>query len=212
MGKSYNMIIKKVRNYFADKTAFFSILRKMIELNFLKQKAIICKAIIGESRLKVLDIGCGTGEFSDIFVNHEYTGIDISPNYITYAAKHEKGNFQVMDAKHIQFPDASFDFILIMAMLHHLDDNAARQVLWEALRLLKSDGKILVLEAAKIPELGNAIVRFIQNYDKGDFIREPQDYRKIVPESLVIQETKQFRNGGCVYYSMLLKKRYGESH
>ena len=158
-----------------------------------------------------MDIGCGTGEFSDIFVNHEYTGIDISPIYIAYAAKYEKGNFQVMEARHIQFPYASFDFILIMAMLHHLDDDAARQVLCEALRLLKSGGKILMLEDAKIPELSNVIVRFIQNYDKGGFIREPQDYRKMVPESLVIQEKNQFRNGGCVYYSMLLKKQYGES-
>lgn len=143
-----------------------------------------------------MDIGCGTGEFSDIFVNHEYTGIDISPIYIAYAAKH------------IQFPDASFDFILIMDMLHHLDDDAARQVLCEALRLSKSGGKIFVLEDAKIPELVNAIVRFIQNFDKGGFIREPQDYRKMVPEPLVIQEKNQFRNGGCVYYSMLLNKQY----
>jgi len=116
-----------------------------------------------------------------------------------------------MDAKHIQFPDASFDFILMMAMRHHLDDDAAKQVLCEALRLLQSGGKMLVLEDAKIPELGNAIVRFIQKYDKGGFIREPQDYRKMVPESLMIQEKNQFRNGGCVYYSMLLKKQNGES-
>ncbi len=196
----------KIRNYLSDQPIFFSFLRKIIELNFQKQKKIIGKALKEKRGKKVLDIGCGTGEFSSLFDANFYCGIDISPGYISYAEKNSKGEFKVMDATNIDFPDQSFDFILIMAVLHHLNDKKAKKVIREAARILKPDGKILIMEDAKIKKLENAVVRFIQKFDKGEFIRTPADYQKIITPYLKIIEESGFRNGGCIYHSMLLKK------
>src|SRR5438128_7122762 len=34
---------------------------------------------------KILDVGCGVGTYSELFVNAQYTGLDIDNNYIMYA-------------------------------------------------------------------------------------------------------------------------------
>jgi len=200
-------MLTATRNFLARHPGYFAVLRKIIELGFKRQKAIIKKSLGAAQGLKVLDIGCGTGEFFSCFDSAGYIGIDIFAAYIAYAQRKNQGNFQVMDATSIQFPDNSFDFILIMAILHHLDDNAAKKVVREAVRLLRPAGKILIMEDARIPRLENFLTRFIQRYDKGAYIRSPEDYRKIIDGFVRLEWEKEFRNGSCLYYAMLLKKK-----
>lgn len=197
----------KIRNYLSDQPIFFSFLRKIIELNFQKQKKVIKKALKEKKGDKVLDIGCGTGEFSPLFDANFYCGIDISPDYISYAGKNNKGEFKVMDATNIDFPDQSFDFILIMAVLHHLNDEDSNKVIKEAKRVLKPNGQILIMEDAKIPRLENKMVRFAQKFDKGEFIRTPENYKKIIEPHLKSLKESEFRNGACVYFGMFLEKK-----
>lgn len=204
-------MIYRLRNYLAENPWSFSFLRKIIDLNFSKQKKLIKNVIgqIGHNR-KILDIGCGTGEFSGLFNQDDYSGIDISPRYIAYAKKKARGNFRVMDAANLQFPDKNFDFILIMAIIHHLNDEEANKVINEARRVLKPNGKILMIEDAKIKKIENLAVKFFQKFDKGDFIRAPENYNKLVNDNFNILNNWEIRNGGCVYYAMLLENNYGQ--
>lgn len=195
-----------ISHFLADQPAIFSRLRKIIELNFSKQKRIIKKTFDFNDSKKILDIGCGTGEFADLFSKFDYYGIDISATYIAYAAKRKRGNFKVMDATKLDFPDNSFDYILIMAILHHLDDDKINQVLSEAKRVLGLGGKALLMEDAKIAKLENSIIKFFQRFDRGDFIRTPEQYKSIVQKYFVVSGEQAFRNGGCIYYSLVLKK------
>jgi len=195
-----------IRNFLADQPALFSLLRKIIELNFNKQKRIIKETFDFNDSKKVLDIGCGTGEFANLFSKFDYYGIDISIKYIKYAAENNKGNFKVMDATKLEFPDNNFNYILIMAILHHLDDDRISKVLLEARRVLKPGGKILIMEDAKIAKLENLAIKFFQKFDKGDFIRTPEQYNNIVKKYFVVSSKQAFRNGGCIYYSLVLKK------
>ena len=199
-------MLEELRNFLAKHPGAFTIVRKIIELNFKKQKEII-QATLGEKKnLKVLDIGCGTGEFYECFQSQTYVGIDISPKYIQYAKKIKKGDFRVMDATKLDFPDLTFDFVLVMAMLHHLSDEHFLQVIKEIRRVLKNDGALLIMEDAKIEELENRFVRLVQKFDKGDFIRKPNEYKKIILQYCYCVKENSFRNGGCIYYSMILKK------
>lgn len=195
-------------NFLAENPITFLYLRKIIEFNFRTQKKIIKDVIknIGTNK-KVLDIGCGTGEFSGLFTQDDYNGIDISPRYINHAKKNSRGNFQVMNAMDLQFTDQSFDFILIMAILHHLDNTQAHKVISEAKRVLKTNGKILIIEDAKIKNLENSAVKFFQKFDKGDFIRTPENYKKLVDGDFNILKNWEFRNGGCVYCAILLENK-----
>ncbi len=195
-----------IRNFLADQPALFSLLRKIIEVNFSEQKRIIKETFDFNNSKKILDIGCGTGEFADLFSKFDYYGIDISAPYIKYAAKKKSGSFKVMDATELEFSDNSFDYILIMAILHHLDDDKINKVLSEAKRVLKPGGKILVMEDAKIAKFENFVIRFIQKFDKGDFIRTPEQYKNIVQKYFVISQEQSFRNGGCIYHSLVLEK------
>lgn len=199
-------MLKFIRNFLADQPAFFSLLRKIIEVDFSKQKQIIRKIFDFNNSKKILDIGCGTGEFADLFSKFDYYGIDISATYIRYAAKRKRGSFKTMDATKLEFSDDSFDYILIMAILHHLDDNKINGVLSEAKRVLKPGGKILVMEDAKIEKLENLVIKFFQKFDKGDFIRTPEQYKNIIAKYFNVTYEQSFRNGGCVYYCLALEK------
>lgn len=197
-------MITALRNYLANNPFFFTLLRKIIELNFRKEKAIIRHEFNLASPKKVLDIGCGTGEFSTLYKNHDYTGIDISSRYIEFAKKHHKGKFAVMDATTLQFPDQSFDYVLIMAILHHLSDQDVAKVLSEAKRVLKPGGKVLIMEDAKIDELRNWFVKLTQRFDLGDYIRVPSRYRELIQPYFTLGTERTFRSGGCTYYSIAL--------
>lgn len=65
--------------------------------------------------------------------------------------------FYVMDAEKTQFEDNSFDIILCMGVLHHLDLKKAYRELW---RIIKPEGKIICTEA-----LGHNPI--IQKYRRG---------------------------------------------
>ncbi|MFH1522350.1 MAG: class I SAM-dependent methyltransferase [Patescibacteria group bacterium] len=176
-----------------------------MELNFSKQKKIIKENFDLKSEKKILDIGCGTGEFAGLFTKMDYCGIDISTKYIKYAAKNNRGNFKVMDATKLEFSDNSFDYVLIVAILHHLDDNDSKRALSEAARVLKPDGKVLIIEDAKIEKLENSIDRFIQRYDKGAFIRTPEQYKNMATDFFIVNFERSFRSGCFVYHSLALK-------
>lgn len=200
--------LHEFRNYLAQQPIFFSFLREVLELNFRKQKQLIGETIAKDSEgKKILDIGCGTGAFAPLFNDKNYFGIDILPVYIEHAKKHCKGSFDVMDATNLKFPNNHFDRILIMAVLHHLNEKDANRVIQEALRVLKPDGQMLIMEDAKIPRLENFIVRFVQSFDKGEFIRTPENYEKLALPYFKLKSKTEFRNGACIYFGMFLEKK-----
>lgn len=191
----------------ADNPGLFTLSRKVIELNFVKEKTFLRSILDLDSPKKTLDIGCGTGEFAPLFARHDYTGVDISPRYIEYAAaRYRKGKFKVMDATKLDFPDNSFDYVLIMGVLHHLGDDDVNTVLAEAKRVAKPGGSIPIMEDAHIDELKNWFVRLVQKFDKGDAIRTPAEYLNIIRRFFSVTEQRQFRSGGSTYFSVVLTK------
>jgi len=92
----------------------------------------------------LLDVGCGTGpiyqlikENSDRWGNFtNYKGTDYSPAMIEVSKQSfPEGNWQVEDARHLDEKDNSFDAVLLMHSLDHLDDYKA--AISEAARVSK---------------------------------------------------------------------------
>lgn len=74
-----------------------------------------------------LDVGCGTGPLYELFRNEhfefDYKGTDYSWAMIEQAKKHfPNGKWEVQDARKLDEPDSSWDCVVSMHCLDHLDD------------------------------------------------------------------------------------------
>ncbi len=70
----------------------------------------------------ILDIGCGHGVYGKELIKkgHEYTGIESNEEYVEEAKKHV--NALHMKAEKLDFPDKSFDTVIMFEVLEHLED------------------------------------------------------------------------------------------
>ena len=97
-----------------------------------KQRAqLIQSYLLGK---RILEIGCGSGLWVDYFsrLGYDVTGVDFVKEFIDQAKKRFKGNFMVADAQKLPFGNDSFDTVLMISSLEHLDDEA--QAIQEAKR------------------------------------------------------------------------------
>jgi len=109
------------------------------------EKDIITDLIKELPRNEMLELGCGTGHWSDFFSKNGFkvTGIDISEAMLTIAKdKKIDATFKVGDAGQIPFQDESFQCISSITMLEFVDNQD--QVINEMHRVLKKDGWLLL--------------------------------------------------------------------
>ncbi|MBI4352751.1 MAG: class I SAM-dependent methyltransferase [Candidatus Omnitrophica bacterium] len=96
---------------------------------------------------RVLEVGCGTGFFSELFLSSgaELHAIDLSPELLQKAVERCGGgvDFRTCDVEALPFPDGFFDAVVGVRVLHHLDMEAAFR---EIVRTLKTGGVIAFCE------------------------------------------------------------------
>ncbi len=105
------------------------------------------------SNSKVLDIGCGNGK-NMIYgqTRHEMIGLEQSEALCNICT--ERGlNVIQGDALKLPFPDKSFDAIIMIAVIHHINPKEHITVLNEITRVLKPNGTCLITNwAVEQPE------------------------------------------------------------
>lgn len=199
-------MLQKFINKISLSPKIFIFLRKVLENNFKNQKKVIEKYFSPQSGKSILDLGCGTGEFSVFFNPATYTGIDIEQNYIDFAKENYKGKFLVGDATKLSFENGYFDGVVVLGVLHHIDDVYCRRILSEVKRVLKPSGIMLIMEDVDSPE-DNFFTRFIHSYDKGKHIRTEEGYTALLSTEFNIIEKYRIKSGLCPYqvYSLRAK-------
>lgn len=100
--------------------------------------------------MNVLDIGCGTGAHLSLYQKEKCKifGIDLSPAMLK-VAKNKLGNdaeLKLCNAADTGFNDNMFDLILSSTVLHEMPEKSRLEVLNEAKRILKKDGRILLID------------------------------------------------------------------
>ncbi|MCX5704435.1 MAG: class I SAM-dependent methyltransferase [Candidatus Omnitrophica bacterium] len=98
-----------------------------------------------KGRLRVLDIGCGTGHLI-LYAGTdgiEWFGVDLNPNDLICTSR--KGPYRLLQndiREGISFRSAQFDVAVVSHVLEHLDD--PQKVVEEAKRVLKPGGVLIV--------------------------------------------------------------------
>lgn len=102
---------------------------------------------------RALEYGCGPGSraFGLARLGATVNGIDIAPVAIDLAREAalqqpagDRTSFDIMDAEHLAFADASFDLVCGTSIIHHLD---VEQAYAEVARVLDPGGVAVFLEA-----------------------------------------------------------------
>lgn len=90
------------------------------------------RAVLPYVKGRLLDIGCGTNELARVYGNG--VGVDVYPWGTV--------DLVVENTSDLPFDDESFDSVTIIAALNHIPNR--QEVLREAHRLLRRDGRIIV--------------------------------------------------------------------
>ena len=100
--------------------------------------------------MAVLDVGCGTGVHLELYrkAGCEVFGIDLSPSMLHVARERlgEDAQLHRGDASKMHFSDKTFDLIIISTVLHEMPDEVRSAVIAESKRILKKDGRILLID------------------------------------------------------------------
>ncbi len=95
---------------------------------------------------RLVEVGCGTGHWSEYFVSrgYEVVGIDRSPEMIEVArSKNLPGaSFHLGDGKSLEFPDGSFDAGAAITVVEFVSN--PKRIVGELARVVKPFGRIIL--------------------------------------------------------------------
>jgi trans-aconitate methyltransferase len=190
----------------AQNPFWFHWLRKLPELNYRETKSRIAavRDRLGEPR--VLDVGCGTGEFAHLFDPQSYLGVDVSDAYVRFAQRRKpQHRFECSDMRAWESAGRTFSLVLVNGILHHLDDTTAREVLGRAVACGAPGSTVLVIEDVELPNAGLG-TRLVHRLDEGEHIRSRDVWQELVGGVIPIAESSSYVSGVCPYLLMVCPK------
>jgi ubiquinone/menaquinone biosynthesis C-methylase UbiE len=122
----------------------------------------------------VLDVACGTGTLAIAAKRRvgpagSVHGIDASPAMIARATRKARTRevevaFRNGIVEALPYPDAHFDAVLSTLMLHHLPRNARQRCAREMGRVLKPDGRVLVVDFGEPPKKRGGLLSHLHRH------------------------------------------------
>jgi ubiquinone/menaquinone biosynthesis C-methylase UbiE len=129
-----------------------------------------------QRRLRLLDVGCGTGRFLD-FVKQVWPrlpaiGLDMSEPYVREAKGHlrrwwSRIDLVVGNGEQIPVPDESQDAVTSIFLFHELPPTVRRTVFQEFARVLKPGGRLVLVDSLQRgdkPDYEGLLELFPQNF------------------------------------------------
>jgi len=144
-----------------------------------KREAVI-GSVAGTDK-RVLDLGGGMGRMSiPLSRRHFVTLTDLSPQMLDLARPHagDRLKLEVADARHLPFPDSSFDYVLAIDLLPHIP--VPEELIAEAERVLRPGGSLIIDCTNSVPwwtlayprYLGRRPLRWVQIWRSGGVLPE----------------------------------------
>lgn len=157
--------------------------QEIVEIPRIKSIAIV------PGNGKVLEIGCGNGQGTQLIQKHfqprTVVGIDLDPQMIKIARQKDykgEADFQVANVNNLPFKDNTFDAVFDFGIIHHIPN--WKKAIEEIVRVTKPDG-LLVLEDLSIETFSNTIGKlartvldhpYSQMFEQNEFVQALEKY------------------------------------
>lgn len=171
---------------------------------FLYRKYYLYPKLTRKLSGKVLDYGCGIGDFVQFRANT--VGADINSHNVNYCLQ-QRLDARLIEDNHIPFANGSFDGVVLDNVLEHIPGNVADSVIEEIKRVLKVGGKLMV----GVPGLKgyNSDPDHKVFYTEGDltslFIRHGFETREVFYMPFACKKLERILRQYCIYAVFTLR-------
>lgn len=187
-----SLIYKILRLSFVYRTYQYLVIKKST-YNFIYQ--YIFKT--NENSI-VLDCGCGPAQYRKLIKSKKYIGVDFNPNHIQTAKKNYPNDiFYEGDLSKFDFQIiGKVTDVLLFGLLHHLNDENAKNLINNLLNQLEKNGKLTAIDPVYVIQKNfyDSFANFIASKDQGNYVRKENEYRKLVNSELATVETQIYKN------------------
>jgi len=156
----------------------------------------------------VLDVGCGPVAILDFLPSVKYVGLDHNPKYIAAATKKfgAKGTFICAGVDQLNDHGLqTFDRIIILGVMHHLDDQQLTQLMRSLKDRLTRDGVLITFDVA-YEDKQNLIAKFLAKNDRGKFVRTKDQYLEFISPTFSVEQADLHHDLLRVPYTHLLTR------
>lgn len=151
----------------------------------------------------ILDVACGTGELEKLLLQQnpqqKITGVDISEEMLKTAKQklsaYPQVAWQTAEASDLPFDNCSFDLVVCASSLHYFKDPIAS--LAEMKRVIKSDGRVIILDWSKDYWVWQVIDLALKVFDSAHHktYTQKQFHHLLKQVGFKIKRATQFRYG-----------------
>lgn len=139
------------------------------------------QAALDRPACRVLEIGCGAGKFLSSLAldlpRHRYTGVDPNPAALEYARRNAPDvEFHAGSAEALPFPPQSFDVVLALDVLEHVQEPG--RVLAEIERVLAPSGSLHAFIPCEAQSVHGLALRLLGFHTKALTCGHVQQYRR----------------------------------
>ncbi len=158
---------------------------------------------------RMLDVGCGPAYYVKDLPSLEYHGFDTDPRYIEHARARfgDRARFycQPFDGQQARRL-GPFDGVLLMGLLHHLDDDACADLLADVAASLAPGGRVVALDTA-VHDAQGPLSRRLALSDRGEHVRHPAAFTALAERAFCSVEGRLLRlpRAPSIYWEMTMR-------
>lgn len=159
---------------------FYEFYHQLIGANY-RSRVLVSDYIRPKPGDRILDIGCGPGNMVPFLPQGEYLGVDANDSYIACARERygNRGKFVCERVSHHSVQQfGAFDIVLALGLVHHLEDDEAKDLFRLGYTALKPGGRMITNDGCYLPNQ-SAAKRYLLSRDRGEFVRTQAEYEAL---------------------------------
>jgi len=186
-----NKLVKKIANI----PVIWNIAQNII--GSYQWKARMYPSVFERKEGTLLDFGCSSGNITAMFLDFDYSGVDVDQQAIAAAQSKFKQypniKFFALDIINEGFRKDFFDHVFFAGTAHHLTDDDLGKITPILMENLKPGGQLHFFDHISQSLKDGWITRFILRSDQGKYPRTEETYRRFFdPEKYRITAWKVF--------------------